>query len=127
MAILMDLPKEDNVLYTDFPNAYWSIENIIFSTSNGVAYTQFSFFAYASRESKYKGMYPVEVTLSWGGPIGLAYMPRLHSWEATFPTLDIFPDGIPVQESDQKDILYGFIKDYLNLSDVIDVLEEGDE
>jgi hypothetical protein len=70
MAMLMDLPKEDNVLYTDFPNAYLSIEDIIFSTSDGVAYTQFSFFAYPSREAKYKAMYPVEATLGWGGPAG---------------------------------------------------------
>jgi hypothetical protein len=34
---------------------------------------------------------------------------------------------IPIQESDQKDVLYGFIKDYLGLTDVVDVLEEDDE
>jgi len=124
MAILMNLPKEDNILYTDFPNAYWSIENIIFSTLNGCSYTQFNFCAYPSREAKYKTLFPVETTLNWGGPVGMAYTPKLHSWEATFPTADIFPGSIPVSESDQKDTLYLFVKAYLHLTEVVDVLEE---
>ena len=127
MAILMNLPKEDNVLYTDFPNAYWCIEGIVFSSMEGVPYVRFEFSAYASREAKYKNLAPIEATLSHGGPSGIAYNPRLHYWEAVFPAVDIFPEGLPLAESEQKDILYSFIKSYMGLSDFVDVLEEGDE
>ena len=127
MGILMNLPKTDNVLYVDFPNAYWCIEGIVFSSMGGVPHVRFEFSAYASREAKYKNLAPIEATLSHGGPSGIAYNPRLHYWEAVFPAADIFPEGLPLAESDQKDVLYGFIKDYLGLTDVVDVLEEGDE
>lgn len=121
----MNLPKTDNVLYADFPNAYWCIEGIVFSSMGGVPHVRFEFSAYASREAKYKNLAPIEATLSHGGPTGIAYNPRLHYWEAVFPAADLFPDGIPLTESEQRMILYDFIKVYLQLEDYEDVFEEG--
>lgn len=124
MGIKMKLHKTDNVLYADFDNAYWSIDNIIFATQNGTAYTSFEFNTYASREAKSKMLHLMEEQVfDVGGAMGLAYSPLLHTWQATFPTLDIFPDGIPVAESDQKDVLYSFIKSHLGLTDYQNILE----
>jgi hypothetical protein len=36
----------------------------------------------------------------------------------------IFSDGIPTTTTEQLAILYPFVKQYLNLVDVVDVLEE---
>lgn len=124
MGLLMNLPKQDNVLYIDFNNAYWSIDSIIFSNgSDGINYCTFTFNAYGSREAKLMNLTPIELTLQFGGPIGIAYTPKLHQWEGSFKSTDLFPTGIPVNESDQKDVLYMFIKSYLNLTDYTDVLE----
>lgn len=115
MAIQMRLPKEDNVLYTDFEEAYWCIEGISFGSASGIAYTRFAFNAYPSKEAKLKAMAPIEPTLEHGGPKGMAYQPVLHAWEAVVPTLGIFPGGIPVSETEQKDVLYAYVKQALGL------------
>jgi hypothetical protein len=120
MGIIMTLPKEDSILYHTFADAYWSIDNIVFANGNGISYCSFEFNAYPSREAKHKSLEPVTLTLSHGGPIGLAYQSLLHQWQATFPTCDIFPAGIPVSESDQKDVLYAFVKSYLQLNEYRD-------
>lgn len=122
MGIIMRLPKEDNVLFEDFDQAYWCIESILFTTQNGVPYTQFEFNAYASKAARLKSLQPIERTLGFGGAMGLCYQPRLHAWEATFPTMELFPAGIPVAESDQKDVLYVFLKQHLQLTDYVDDL-----
>ena len=123
----MKLPKEDNVLHCDFDTAYWCVEDIIFSNYNGTATCSFMFRAYPSREAKSMNMQPIirptEGPMMYGGPMGLAYIPILHQWEATFPTISLFPEGIPVSESDQKDTLYAFVKSYLSLTNYTDVLE----
>lgn len=123
MAIRMLLRKEDNILYTDFM-AYWAIENIVFSNQNGQSITDFTFKAYPNRESKHHTGMPINKTLDWGSPVGLAYQGCLYESYCAFPTLDIFPNGIPVSEVEQKSVLYQYLKEYLNLKDCEDVLEE---
>ena len=63
MGFRMDLKKQNNHLYYDFPNAYWSIDALSFSNfidydENGVKTStptvSFSLRAYPSRESKIK-------------------------------------------------------------------------
>lgn len=126
MGFVMELNKQDNVLYIPFPNAYWSIDNIIFTTAGGEAYCEFSLNAWGSREAKHKELYPLEeLSFGVGGPTGLAYAPKLYEWLATFPTLSLFPDDIPVAESEQREVLYAFVKDYLQLENYLDVFEDG--
>lgn len=48
----------------------------------------------------------------------------LYRWVGMFRASDIFPDGIPTTTTAQLAILYPFVKQYLNLVDVVDVLEE---
>lgn len=123
MGIIMKLAKEDNILYTDFDNAYWSIEDVTFQSSEGVTYVTFSFKTYPSKAAKDKMLVPIEPTLSYGSSTGIAYNPLLHTFDASFKAADLFPDGIPITEAGQKDILYAFVKSYLSLTNYTDVLE----
>lgn len=126
MGLLMKLPKEDNALYTDFDQAYWSIEDIMFANLNGQAYVEFSLFAYPSRETKPKNMEPMPTpTFVVGGPTNIAYSTRLYQWRESALTDQLFPDGIPLSESAQKDVLYSYVKERCCLVDYTDVLEDG--
>lgn len=126
MAFLMDIPKTDTIFYHEFKEAYWSIDSVLFTTQEGVAYTQLILVAYPSREAKYMDRVPLEEqAFHWGGPPAIAYSPKLHYWEATFETLDIFPEGIPVSEAEQKNVLYLYVKAFLGITDFTDVFEEG--
>ena len=53
----------------------------------------------------------------------MAYEPRLWHWEASFKTMDVFPNGIPITESGQKDVLYQLVKAYTKMP-FEDVLEQ---
>lgn len=123
MGIQMNLPKNDNALYTDFPYAYWCIEDIAFLNNAGESYTRFLFNAYPSRESKQMKNYSLERTLSFGGPAAIAYNPLLHTWECSVHTADLFPNGIPITEKDQKDTIYSYVKERLDLQGYTDIFE----
>jgi hypothetical protein len=127
MAISMHLPKEDNVLYFDFPAAYWVIENIhIYNDNDGIGNIDYDFNAYPSREARKKNLQSVESTMLFGGAVGIAYCPILHHFQNTVRTTDVFPNGIPVSSSEQKNALYAFTKQYCGLTDYEDVLEDED-
>lgn len=126
MGLLMKLPKEDNALYTDFDQAYWSIEDIMFANGNGEAYVEFGFYAYPSRESKARNMEPLPTpSFAFGGATGIAFSTRLYQWQETVGVAQLFPDGIPLSESAQKDVLYSYVKERCGLVDYTDVLEDG--
>lgn len=124
MGLKLTLKKQDNKMYYEFVDAYWKIENIIFSNANGVAYVSFELNAYPSREASKKYLATIEYsnTIPVGGAFDLAYSPRIWYWEATFKTADVFPNGIPVSEAEQKDVIYALVKNYtgLQFEDVIE-------
>ena len=122
MGIQMKLPKEDNILYTEFL-AYWSIDQIIFSNSGGLSYCSWNFDAYPSREAKQMNLKPVALTLGHGGAMGIAYSPKLHTEQECLPTSEVFPDGIPSTEKEQKGIIYAYVKKDLGLIDYTDIIE----
>ena len=124
MGLQMALHKESNFLFHDFPTAYWCIENLRYVHNSGINYTVFDFNAYPSRDAKYQNGYQIINQYGFGTAEGLAYNPRLYHWEAVFETAAIFPEGIPLSEASQKDTLYVLVKEYLDLADAIDVLED---
>lgn len=123
MAIQMRLGKDDNVLYTEFPTAYWVIENISFHNSNGEGVMKFHFNTYPSREAKMMTNQPFSNVFPYGGAVGICYQPILHTFEMTIRTAEVFPNGIPITEREQKDELYSLIKAYMNLTDYEDIYE----
>ena len=132
MGFIMKLGKEDNHLHADFEDAYWSIDDVSFSTftsysdtgiKTSVPTVAFSLKAYPSREAKTKEGEAIKPTLGFGGPISVAVTPCLYEWKAVFESGSIFGDSIPLSEEEQKKILYQFVKDYLGLHDYCDVTE----
>lgn len=131
MGFTMKLAKENNHLYADFDNAYWSIDNVEFSThityegdvKTSTPIVSFSLRAYASRDAKIKEGKGFSSTLSFGGANALAYNPCLYEWKGIFETSLIFTSDIPTSEAEQKDVLYTFVKEYLQLTDYTDVIE----
>ena len=128
MGLLMDLDKDCNALAHAFPMAYWSIESVSFSSDGPDASVMVSFFlhAYPDRQAKLDTARFAQVVpfRDFGEPVAQTVDARLYRWAALFPAAMIFTGGIPIRREDQLAILYPFVKQYLNLVDVVDVLEE---
>lgn len=124
MGLQLTVYKEDNALYADFVNAYWRIDNIVFSNANGVGYVSFELNTYPSRESANMNLHSITSnTFPIGGATAIAYSTKIRTWLATFKSADVFTEGIPLTESAQKDVLYTLVKSYTGLP-FTDVLED---
>ncbi len=124
MGLKLTVNKADNALYADFIDAYWRIDNIVFSNANGVGYVAFELNTYPSRESANINKSPIASnTFPIGGTTAIAYSTKIRTWLASFKTAEVFTDGIPLTEAGQKDVLYALVKSYTNLS-FEDVLED---
>lgn len=124
MGLQLTVYKEDNALYADFVNAYWRIDNIVFSNANGVGYVSFELNTYPSRESANMNLHSITSnTFPIGGATAIAYSTKIRTWLATFKSADVFTEGIPLTESAQKDVLYALVKSYTGLP-FTDVLED---
>ncbi len=124
----MDVDKSQNTLFHQFTGAYWAIENVAFGSdgADGSVMVSFNFSAYPSRESK-KAMEQKVTPVSngtFGGPVMNIVESTLYRWSGMFRASDIFAVGIPVLKEEQLEILYPFVKSYLNLTEAVDVLEE---
>lgn len=120
MGLKMTLSRECNHLGYTFEDAYWAISELSYDTKNCL----FRLSAYPSREAKLSDLSPLHPTIL---PIGSSSYPvvncSLYMWEAIIPTVNIFPDGIPLDENEQKTRIYTFIKQYTELP-FEDVFEE---
>lgn len=124
MGILMRLPATDNHIGIDLEDAYWSIDNITIANYSGVSYVMFEFNTYASRNAKHLANTTVPNTnIGFGGSERVTYSPILHKFETSFASSAVFPNGIPITEAGQKDLLYTYLKEYLSLSNYTDVFE----
>lgn len=125
MGLQLTVNKLDNALYHEFTDAYWKIESIVFSNANGVGYVSFELNTYPSRESSIHESESIgngTGTIPVGGACAIAYSTRIRTWQATFKTADVFSNGIPLTESEQKQTLYALVKSYtgLNFTDVLE-------
>ncbi len=124
MGLRMALKKENNGLYCEFPGAYWCIDDIAMGKDGATdVMVHFFFSAYPSREAKQMAGETAELLPFGGGPSHF-YQPVLYRWEGLFRATDIFPDGMLVTEAAQKEVMYPFVKAYLNLTEAEDILEE---
>lgn len=115
MGLKLTIKKEDSYLYHEFIDAYWKVDSIMFTNMDGESYVTFSLDAYPSRDASKKMLEPIAYsnTIPVGGTPRIAYEPRIWHWEACFKALDVFEDGIPTTEAEQKDVLYLFVKQYV--------------
>ena len=120
MGLQLTLEKDKNQLYYTFTDAYWAIKEIRYTTE----YLYSKLICYPSREASHQQGEKVSSALSIGG----AYLPiiecALYQWEFAFKIADVFPNGIPLPEDEQKTTIYNWIKAYTGLN-FIDVLEEA--
>ena len=120
MGLKLTLTKENNRLYHDFVDAYWSVDGITYSTKT----LNFVLNCYPSREAKYKHNGTMETsTLPIGSASPNVFFTVLYSWETYAMITDIFPDGIPLSEDEQKTAIYEWVKSYTGLG-FEDVMEE---
>lgn len=125
MGLQLSVSKQDNAVYADFVDAYWKIEGIAFFNSNGDGFVSFELNTYPSREASKKVLDSLVQTgnIPVGGAETIVYKPRIRQWQASFKTSEVFPNGIPITESAQKDVLYQLVKSYTGLQ-FSDVLED---
>lgn len=122
MALQMTLAKDKNTMYFDFPNAYWVIEDLNYTTKAVV----FRLNVYPNRESKLMQNHVLDnPTVGVGGAMNVVSS-RLYTWQAVTEITNIFPNGIPLSADEQKTAIYNWIKSYTGLP-FIDVLEEEQE
>lgn len=124
MGLKAPITKEHNRMGIDFPDAYWSIDNIRFTNESGLSFVVFELNAYPSRESKKLMKQSISSEYVYGAPNGIAVDSILHSWSAVFPTTDFFSTGIPLYEGEQKKAMYPKVKkhcsDYIPFEDVFE-------
>ena len=112
MGLKMTLPKECNHLDYEFKDAYWAVTDLSYDTKNCF----FRLRAYPSREAKINDLTPLAPTLL---PIGTSAYPVINSclylWEAIIPVMSVFENGIPLDENQQKTMVYNFVKAYTRL------------
>ena len=120
MGLQLTLEKEKNALYYDFIDAYWSIKEIKYTTSDLYG----RLICYPTREASHKIGQSVTEYLSVGGSCLPIIEPKLYCWEFTAHISTIFPSGIPLSENEQKTAIYNWIKSYTRLP-FEDVLEEN--
>lgn len=112
MGLKAPLLKNNNRIGIDFIDAYWSIDDIRYSNADGVSFLAFNLNAYPSRDAKKNHMKTITTNYLYGAPDGIAVNSIIYSWYASFQTSEIFPNGIPLAEKEQKDALYPFVKKY---------------
>ena len=112
MGLIMDLPKHCNSLFTDFRDAYWSIDELSYDTSS----CYFLLCAYPSRDARKMDLQPLENPTVGFGACGMGVVKsELYRWRAIFPIIDIFPEGIPLSSDEQKARVYDWVKGYTKL------------
>ncbi len=124
MGLQLTLEKENNQLYHTFEDAYWAVKEIRYTTEDMYA----KLLCYPSRESSHRQGKIVSSTLPVGGP----YLPivdsALYQWEFTAKIVEVFPEGIPLSENEQKTAIYEWVKVYtgLEFEDILEEDENGD-
>ena len=120
MGLQLTLTKENNSLYTDFPNAYWCVEDVGYR----INMVGFNLYASPSREAKQKNALaqPIQSTLPFGSATVPYYNTRIYNFFAEMPINVIFPNGIPLSRNDQMTAIYNWIKQDTNLP-FVDILE----
>ena len=125
MGFLINLPKKSNAMYTDYPEAYWYLDNIRTIYEDGVQKVLYDVSAYPSREVKNnEGLWLVSA-YPFGYPTKSQVDSCLYRFTDKHPTAEIFPNGMPSDLNEVKRILYTLFKVFLDCIGVayIDVFE----
>lgn len=126
MGFKINLPKESNYMYTDYPNAYWYLDNIRTIYEMGVQMVLYDVSAYPSREVKNSEGRWLVPAYPFGNSTQSQVNACLYRFTDKHPSAEIFPNGMPSDISEVKSILYIHFKSFLDSLDIAyeDVIEE---
>ena len=126
MGFLINLPKGSNAMYTDYPDAYWYLDNIRTIYEDGVQKVLYDVSAYPSREVKNNDGRWLVATYTFGDPTNSRVNACLYRFTDKHPTSEIFPSGMPSNLNEVKRILYTHFKAFLDSLEVAytDVFED---
>lgn len=129
MGFLINLPKESNHMYTDYPTAYWYLDDIRTIYEEGVQKVLYDVSAYPSREVKNNDGRWLVPAYPFGDPTNSRVNACLYKFTDKHPTSEIFPSGMASNLNEVKKALYEHFKKYLDSVGVayIDVLENDKE
>lgn len=122
MGLSMTLPKDKNQMYFEFEDAYWAIDQLLYTTD----LIDFRLVAYPTREAKLKNYTTLEnPSIGYGTANGAGTVAcGLYTWHVSMDLTIIFPDGvIPAGRDAQYTAIYNWIKEYTQLP-FEDVFEE---
>ena len=112
MGLKLTLNVQDSYVGTQFIDAYWKIDDLRYSTTDAWAHL----VCYPTREASKLNNAPMpEPSLSIGAPVRGNYYTELYQWNAVAKIADVFPNGIPLDENEQKTAMYNWIKEYTHL------------
>ena len=114
MGFLINLPKNSNAMYTDYPNAYWYLDNIRTIYEENVQKVLYDVSAYPSREVKNMEGYWLVAAYPFGDPTSSRVNACLYRFTDNHPTAEIFPNGMPSDLNEVKRILYTHFKAFLD-------------
>ena len=119
MGLQLTLDKTKNHMYMTFEDAYWAIDNVVYTTE----LIDFSLKAYPNRESKLMDRHILEnPSIGYGSGKNTADS-SLYEWHVTMNLNEVFTDGsIPAGRDAQYTAIYNWIKEYTQL-DWVDVFE----
>ncbi len=123
MGLSMTLAKDKNRMYHEFEDAYWAIDNVIYSFDQ----IDFQLMAFPSREAKLMNYSMLEnPSIGYGSAYGAGTVDSpLYLWHVRMELTNIFPDGsIPAGRDAQYTAIYNWIKAYTGLP-FTDVLEDA--
>lgn len=118
MGLSLTINKINNFLYMDIVDAYWSIDEISYTTNVGYM----TIHIYPSREAKFKtatGFHPILPVTAEDFEL---VSPIIDTIKIRFNLIDVF-DSIPLDINEQKTLLYIYFKQLTGLP-FKDVLEE---
>lgn len=114
MGFLINLPKKSNHMYTDYPNAYWYLDNIRTIYEDGVQQVLYDVSAFPSREVKNnEGLWLVSA-YPFGYPTKSQVDSCLYRFTDKHLAAEIFPIGMPSDLNEVKSILYNHFKTFLD-------------
>ena len=114
MGFLINLPKESNAMYTDYPEAYWYLDNVRTIYEDDIQNVLYDVSAYPSREVKNNDGFWLVPAYPFGNPTRSQVDALLYVFTDKHPTAEIFPNGMPSDLNEVKRILYTHFKAFLD-------------
>ncbi len=121
MGFKANLSKSSNVMGIDWQDAYWNISSIRIDSNAQAVVVELC--AYPTKEAMLLQNTALVADYQFGTPTSEGVDCVLYRWQGAFSLSTTFPNGIPISVSEQKQILYPLVKNFLGITEWEDILE----